>query len=203
MLSSVTSDNLKFSIVRDISTLSLSLCHFIIHLWLVRLFLLTHVLRPLHFKHRIKGLLRPSTNANLCFLKFELTNCSCEIFCQSCKIGAIRSVEVAKWPQRNPLRLLFQWRGWKSTLSPSFITFSEREPFLRGFLWWNSCNYWSQRCIGVSKTCGRSFVSFWRNLAISEEISWAFSFKFASSSPSVFKSRHSVILCWFHLWQWF
>ena len=104
---------------------------------------------------------------------------------------------MAKWPQRNPLRLLFQWRGWKSTLSASFITFSEREPFLRGFLWWNSCNYWSQRCIGVSKTCGRSFVSFWRNLAISEEISWAFSFKFASSSPSVF-SGASLTQCTVH-----
>ena len=95
-VSSVTSDNLKFSIVRDISTLSLSLCHFIIHLWLVRLFLLTHVLRPLHFKHRIKGILRPSTNANLCYLKFNITNCSWEKNRQNCKISAIRSVEVAK-----------------------------------------------------------------------------------------------------------
>ena len=97
---------------------------------------------------------------------------------------------MAKWPQRNPLRLLFQWRGWKSTLSASFITFSEREPFFRGFLWWNSCNYWSQRCIGVSEQCETSCRSFWRNLAISEEISWAYSFKFASSSPSVSKSCH-------------
>ena len=53
----------------------------------------------------------------------------------------------------------FSFKGWKSTLSPSFITFSEREPVIRGFLWWNSCNYWSQRCIGVRKTCGRSFRS--------------------------------------------
>ena len=70
---------------------------------------------------------------------------------------------MAKWPQRNPLRLLFQWRCWKSTLSPF-------QPFLRGLLWWNSCNYWSQRCPGVSKLCGRSNRSLWRNLAISEEI---------------------------------
>ena len=35
-----------------------------------------HVLKPLHFSHRIKALLRPSTNANLCYLKFDLTNCS-------------------------------------------------------------------------------------------------------------------------------
>ena len=75
-----------------------------------------HVLRPLHFRHRIKGLLRPSTNADLCYLKFG--NCLPKL--------QNWSVEVAKWPQRNPLRLLFQWRGWKSTLSPSFITFSER-----------------------------------------------------------------------------
>ena len=32
----------------------------------------------------------------------------------------------------------------------SFITFSEREPYLRGLLCWDFC---SQRCIGVSKTC--------------------------------------------------
>ena len=37
-----------------------------------------HVLRPLHFRHRIKALLRPSTNANLCYLKIDLTKCSWE-----------------------------------------------------------------------------------------------------------------------------
>ena len=37
---------------------------------------LTHVLRPLHFRHRIKALLRHSTNPNLCYLKFDLINCS-------------------------------------------------------------------------------------------------------------------------------
>ena len=46
----------------------------------------------------------------------------------------MRSVEVAKLLQRNPLRYLFQWKGQKSTLSPSFITFSAREPF-----WGGSC----------------------------------------------------------------
>ena len=128
-----------------------------------------HVLRPLHFRHRIKALLRLSTNANLCSLKFDLTNCSWEIVCQNCKICAIRSVEVANLPQRNPLRYLFQWKGQKSTLSPSFITFSERGPFLRGFLCWIFWLFWSQRCIGVSKTCGRSFGSLRRKLAICEE----------------------------------
>ena len=151
---------------------------------------ISHVLEPLYIISWIEAKYQPSTHQELCSLNCDLTKWVQEKNCQNCIKSATRSVEVSNWPQRNPLRLLFQWRGWKSTLSPSFITFSEREPFLRGFLWWNSCNYWSQRCIGVSKTCGRSFVSFWRNLAISEEISWAFSFKFASSSPSVFKSRH-------------
>ena len=52
--------------------------------------------------------------------------------------ASLRSAKVAKWLQRYPLRYLFQWKGSKSTLLPSFITFSEREPVLRGFLWWNS-----------------------------------------------------------------
>ena len=34
----------------------------------------SHVLKPLHFSHRIQALLRLSTNANLCYLKFDLTN---------------------------------------------------------------------------------------------------------------------------------
>ena len=51
--------------------------------------------------------------------------------------------------------IVLQWRGWKSTLSPSFITFSEREPFLRGFLWWTFWTFWSQRCIWVSKRWGK------------------------------------------------
>ena len=49
----------------------------------------------------------------------------------------------------------------------SFTLFSEREPVLRRFLWWNSCNCWSRRCIVVKKTCGgrnfskgRSFGDF-------------------------------------------
>ena len=147
----------------------------------------SHVLRPLHFRNRIKALLRLSTNTNLCSLKFDLTNCSWEKNCQNCKSSSIRSVEVAKLPQRNPLRYLFQWKGQKSTLSPSFITFSEREPFLKGFLCWL---FWSQRCIGVSKTWRRSFGSFWRNLAISEEILWVYSFKSAFCDPNVFKCYH-------------
>ena len=150
----------------------------------------SHVLGPLHFIWWIEAKYKPSTHREFCYLNFDLTKWVHKNGNFSKTKRAIRSAQVAKWPQRHPLRLLFQWKGWKGTLSPSFITFSEREPFFRGFLWWNSCNYWSQRCPGVSKTCGRSYRSFWRNLAISEEISWAFSFKFAFSSPSVFKSRH-------------
>ena len=128
--------------------------------------MVTHVLRPLHFRHRIKALLRPSTNANLCYLKFDLTNWSWEKNCQNCISSATRSVEVAKLPQRNPLRYLFQWKGQKSTLSPSFITFSEREPFLRGFLCWLFWLFWSQRCIWVSSQCAKSFIRFRRLVAI-------------------------------------
>ena len=151
---------------------------------------MSHVLGPMHFISWIEAKYKPSTHQELCYLNFDLTKWVQEKHCQNCWNYAIRSVEVAKWPQRNPLWLLFQWRGWKSTLSPSFITFSEREPFLRGFLCWNFWNFWSQRCIWVSKRCGKSCRSFWRNLAISEEISWAYSFKSASSGPIVFKSRH-------------
>ena len=113
----------------------------------------------MHFRHRIKAIWRPSTNANLCYLKFDLTNCSWEKNCQNCKIRATRSVEVSKWPQHNPLRYLFQFKGWKSPLSPSFVTFSEREPFLRGFFCWYFWCFWSQRCIGVSKRWWKKKIS--------------------------------------------
>ena len=146
----------------------------------------THVLRLLHFRHRIKALLRPSTNAHLCYLKFDLTNCSWEKNYQNCKLGARRSVEVAKWPQRIPLWLLFQFQGWKSTLSPSFITFSERGAFLRGFLCWIFWLFWSQRCIGVSKTCGRSFGSLRRKLAICEETLCGLLFQICLCRPRCF-----------------
>ena len=113
----------------------------------------------MHFRHRIKAIWRPSTNANLCYLKFDLTNCSWEKNCQNCKIRATRSVEVSKWPQHNPLRYLFQFKGWKSPLSPSFVTFSEREPFLRGFLCWYFWVFLYQRCIGVSKRWWKKKIS--------------------------------------------
>ena len=112
---------------------------------------------------------KPSTHQELRYLNFDLTNWVHKNNNISKTISAIRSAQVAKWPQRHPLRYLFQWRGWKSTLSHSFTTFSEREPFLRRFLWWIFWIFWFQGCIGVSKVCGRSFISLRRKLAICEE----------------------------------
>ena len=103
---------------------------------------------------------------------------------------------MAKWPQRNPLRLLFEWRGWKSTLSPSFITFSEREPFLRGFLWWTFWSQRSQRCIGISKVCGRSFGSLQRKLAICEETLCSPLFQSLSNLPLVDQALLNLATRW-------
>ena len=146
-----------------------------------------HVLGPMHFISWIDAKYKPGTHQELCYLNFELTKWVQEKNCQSCYEGAIWSVEVAKWPQHNPLRLLFQWRGWKSTLSPSFITFSEREPFLRGFLRWAIWAFWSQRCIGVSKTCGRSAGSLRRKLAIREETLCGLLFQICFFRPKHFQ----------------
>ena len=151
---------------------------------------LSHVLGPMHLISWIEAKYKPRTDQELYYLNFELTKWVQEKTCQNCLNEARRSVEVAKWPQHNSLQLPCQWKGWKNTLSPSFITFSEREPFLRGFMRWSLWSLWSQRCPGVSKTCGRRCRSFWRNLAISEEILWAYSFKFAFSGPSVFEFCH-------------
>ena len=135
---------------------------------------------PLYFISWIKANYGPSTQQKLRYLNFVLTKWFPEKHDFSTTINAIRSLEVAKWPQLNPLRCLFQWKGWKSTRSPYFISFSEREPVLRGFLCGSLGSFWSQRWIGVKETCGRSFRSFWRNLTISEEILWGYSFKSAS-----------------------
>ena len=114
-----------------------------------------HVLKPLHFSHRIKVLLRPSTNANLCYLKFDLTNCSWEKNYFSATIGARGSAEVSKWPEDCPLRHLFQPGGWKSTLSSSFIMFFERVTLFwllsRGIFG----TFGFQSCIWVSKMWGK------------------------------------------------
>ena len=117
---------------------------------------------------------------------------------------------MAKWPQRNPLRLLFQWRGWKSTLSPSFITFSEREPFLRGFLCWNCWNFWSQRCIWVSKRWGKRnfskgsqfdhFPLLWRKPTLSICFLRPNCFHISPLDGGPQHMFH-VTLCWFHLFK--
>ena len=103
---------------------------------------------------------------------------------------------MSKLPQRNLLQYLFQWKGWKSTLSPSFITFSEREPFLRGFLCWLFWLFWSQRCIGVSKTCGRSFGSLRRKLAICEETLCSPLFQSLSNLPLVDQALLNLTTRW-------
>ena len=94
---------------------------------------------------------------------FDLANSFYGNCCISKTISARRSAEVSKSSQRNPLRFPFAWKGWKSTLSSSFIAFSEREPFLRGFLFWI---FWSQRCIWVSSQCAKSFIRLARSVAI-------------------------------------
>ena len=77
-----------------------------------------------------------------------------------------------------------------SSLLLPFVTFSEREPFLRGFLCWDFWGFWSQRCIGVAETCGRSFRSLPRLLTICRGNNWAYSFKSASFGASRFKFCH-------------
>ena len=58
----------------------------------------------------------------------------------------------------------------KSTLSPYFVTFCEREPVLRGgFLCGNFGSFWSQRCIGVSNVekvsqVWKAFVRFGKGI---------------------------------------
>ena len=87
---------------------------------------MSHVLKPLYICHRIMAPMRLSTNTNLPFLKFDLTNCFWEKNYFSATTHARGSVEVSKWPEDHPLRHLFQPGGWKSTLSSSFIMFFER-----------------------------------------------------------------------------
>ena len=124
--------------------------------------------------------MRLSTNTNLPFLKFDLTNCFWEKNYFSATTYARGSVEVSKWPEDHPLRHLFQSGGWMSTLSSSFITFFERDPLFWLLLRGICGTFWSPGCIGVLETPGKNFRSFWRNLTISEEILWAYSFKSAS-----------------------
>ena len=97
---------------------------------------------------------------------FDLANSLYGNCCISKTISARRSAEVSKSSQRNPLRFPFAWKGRKSTLSSSFIAFSEREPFLRGFLCGKCGKFLPQRCIWVSSQCAKSFIRFRRLVAI-------------------------------------
>ena len=126
----------------------------------------SRVLGPLHFIWWIEAKYKPSTHHKFCYLNFDITKWIHKNVKFSNTIRAIRSAEVAKWPQCNLLWYVNQWKDWKSTLSHSFIMFSERYPFLSGFLWWL---FQSQRCIGISKVCGGSLISLRRKLAICEE----------------------------------
>ena len=90
--------------------------------------------------------------------------------------------------------------------------FSEREPFLSGFLCGLFGLFWSQRYIGVSKQCGRSFGSLRRKLAICEETlcSQLFQicflclkcFQILPLDGSVQHLSHATV-CRFHHWQHF
>ena len=127
---------------------------------------LPHVLKPLHFSHRIIALLRLSTKANRCYLKFHLTSWLWGENCFSATIGARGLAEVSKWLEDHPLRYLFQYEGRKSTLSTSFIAFSETEPLFLFLLHGICGTFLPNRWIGVSKTCGRKKFSFvWPTLS--------------------------------------
>ena len=154
------------------------------------------MLGPLYIISWIKAKHEPSTHQEFRYLNFDLTKWVHKNGNFSKTKRAIRSAQVAKWPQRHPLRYLFQWRGWKSTLSHSFITFFEREPFLRRFLWWIFWIFWFHGCIGVSKVYGRSFRSFWRNLAISEEILCSPLFHSLSNLPLVDQALLNLTTRW-------
>ena len=154
------------------------------------------MLGSLHFIWWIEAKYRPSTQQELRYLNFDLTNWIHKNGNISKTISAMRSAKVAKWPQRHPLRYLFQWKGWKSTLSSPFITFSEREPFLRGFLWWTFWSQRSQRCIGVSKVCGRSFRSLPRKLMICQETLCSPLFHSLSNLPLVDSALLNLTTRW-------
>ena len=175
-------------------------------------FHLPHVLGPLHFIWWMEAQYKPSTHQEFRYLNFYLTKWVRKNSDFSKIIKATRSAQVAKLPQRHPLQYLFQWRGWKSTLSHSFTTFSEKELFSRRFLWWI---FWFQGCIGVSKVCGRSFISLRRKLAICEETLCSPLFHSLSYLPLVDQALLIppqdgapqllifVRFCWYHLEQRF
>ena len=154
------------------------------------------MLGPLYFISWIEAKYRPSTHQEFRYSNFDLTNWVHKNGNISKTITAMRSAQVVKWPQCHSLRYLLQWRGWKGTLSPSFITFSEREPFLRGFPWWIFWIFWFQGCIGVSKVCGCSFISLRRKLAICEETLCSPLFQSLSNLPLVDQALLNLATRW-------
>ena len=78
--------------------------------------------------------------------------------CSSKTISARRSADSYKSPQCDALRFIF-CRRRRRRRRRLFVAFSEREPFLRGFLRGSSGSVLPKSCIWVSRTCAKSFVS--------------------------------------------
>ena len=121
---------------------------------------------------------------------FDLANSLYGNCCISKTISARRSAEVSKSSQRNPLRFPFAWKGWKSTLSSSFIAFSEREPFLRGFLCGSLGSFWSQWCIWVSSQCAFDWCNtcFWCKSSKFDCVPWNFRISPKKSKMPLFQT---------------
>ena len=87
-------------------------------------------------------------------VNFDLANSFYGKCCSSKTISARRSADGYKSPQRDALRFIFCRRR------RLFVAFSEREPFLRGFLCGKCGKFLPQMCIWVSRKCAKSFVRF-------------------------------------------
>ena len=88
-------------------------------------------------------------------MNFDLATFFYRKCCSSKTISARRSADGYKSPQRDALRFIFCRRRRRL-----FVAFSEREPFLRGFLCGKCGTFWSKSCIWVSRKCAKSFVRF-------------------------------------------
>ena len=87
------------------------------------------------------------------YVNFDLANLFYGKCCSSKTISARRSADGYKSPQCDALRFIFCRRR------RLFVAFSEREPFLRGFLRGSSGSVLPKSCIWMSRTCAKSFVS--------------------------------------------
>ena len=79
--------------------------------------------------------------------------------CSSKTLSARRSADSYKSPQRDALRFIF-CRRRRRRRRRLFVAFSEREPFLRGFLCGKCGKFLAQMCIWVLRKCAKSFVRF-------------------------------------------